>query len=64
MAVYLSRNPNSREGVLWQQVGGKAVGFYDYEVDMVRQKEEFVLRDGSKQQRACVQTPKDVVQCE
>jgi hypothetical protein len=64
MAVYLSPNPNSREGVLWQQVGGKAVGFYDYEVDMVRQKEEFVLRDGSKQQRACVQTPKDVVQCE
>jgi hypothetical protein len=64
IAVYLSPNPNSREGVQWQQVGGKAVAFYDYEVDMVRQKEEFVLRDGSKQQRACVQTPKDVVQCE
>ena len=64
IAVYLSPNPNSREGVMWQQVGGKAVAFYDYEVDMVRQKEEFVLRDGSKQERACVETPKDVVQCE
>lgn len=64
IAVYLSPNPNSREGVLWQQVGGKAVAFYDYDVDMVRQKEDFVLRDGSKQQRACVETPKDVVQCE
>jgi hypothetical protein len=64
IAVYLSPNPNSREGVMWQQVGGKAVAFYDYEVVMVRQKEGFVLRDGSKQERACVQTPKDVVQCE
>jgi hypothetical protein len=64
VAVYLSPNPNSREGVLWQQVGGKAVAFYDYEVDMVRLKEEFVLSDGSKQQRPCVQTPNDIVQCE
>lgn len=63
MAVYLTPNPNSREGVMWQQVGGKAVAFYDYEIDMVRRKEELVLADGSKEARACVKTPKDVLQC-
>jgi hypothetical protein len=63
IAVYLTPNPNSREGVLWQQVGGKAVAFYDYEWNMKRIKEEFVLRDGSKVLRPCVATPKDVVQC-
>jgi len=63
IAVYLSPNPNSREGVMWQQVGGKAVAFYDYEVDMLRKKEEFVLEDGSTQERPCVRTPKDIVQC-
>lgn len=30
VAVYLTPNPNSREGVLWQQVNGKAVAFFDY----------------------------------
>ena len=34
IAVFLTPNPNSREGVLWQQVGGKAVAYYDYEIDM------------------------------
>jgi len=36
IAVYLTPNPNSREGVLWQQVNGKAVAFFDYEMDMQR----------------------------
>ncbi|CAJ1953624.1 unnamed protein product [Cylindrotheca closterium] len=30
VAVYLTPNPNSREGVLWQQINGKAVAFFDY----------------------------------
>lgn len=38
-AVYLTPNPNSMEGVLWQQVNGKAVAFYDYELLMERKKE-------------------------
>ena len=38
-AVYLTPNPNSMEGVLWQQVSGKAVAFYDYELLMERKKE-------------------------
>uniref|UniRef100_A0A7S4AB41 DUF6816 domain-containing protein n=1 Tax=Pseudo-nitzschia australis TaxID=44445 RepID=A0A7S4AB41_9STRA len=38
IAVYLTPNPNSREGVLWQQVNGKAVAFYDYEMVMERKK--------------------------
>eukprot|EP00536_Pseudo-nitzschia_multiseries_P004136 jgi/Psemu1/295469/fgenesh1_pm.67_\ len=38
VAVYLTPNPNSREGVLWQQVNGKAVAFYDYEMVMERKK--------------------------
>eukprot|EP00521_Asterionellopsis_glacialis_P015927 CAMPEP_0195305300 /NCGR_PEP_ID=MMETSP0707-20130614/36035_1 /TAXON_ID=33640 /ORGANISM="Asterionellopsis glacialis, Strain CCMP134" /LENGTH=144 /DNA_ID=CAMNT_0040369377 /DNA_START=110 /DNA_END=544 /DNA_ORIENTATION=- len=37
IAVYLTPNPNSREGVLWQQVSGKAVAFFDYELDMHRE---------------------------
>lgn len=63
IAVYLTPNPNSREGILWQQTGGKAVAFYDYEIDMKRILEDFQLPDGSRQSRACVLTPKDVVQC-
>jgi len=38
VAVYLTPNPNSREGVLWQQINGKAVAFYDYELIMKRNK--------------------------
>ena len=34
IAVFLTPNPNSREGLLWQQVGGKAVAYFDYDVDM------------------------------
>ena len=63
IAVYLTPNPNSREGILWQQVGGKAVAFFDYELDMTRIKESFTMKDGSTMERACVKTPKDVVQC-
>lgn len=64
IAVYLTPNPNSREGILWQQVGGKAVAFFDYEVEMERILEPFVVNGNQEIQRACVQTPKDVVQCE
>jgi hypothetical protein len=62
IAVYLTPNPNSREGVLWQQVQGKAVAFYDYEFVMTRNLEEFI-QDGAKILRPCVKTPKDVIQC-
>ena len=34
IAVYLTPNPNSKEGVLWQAVNGKAVAFFDYVLDM------------------------------
>ena len=63
IAVYLSPNPNSREGVLWQQTGGKAVAFFDYDLNMNRIKEDITLSDGSIESHACVTTPKDVVQC-
>lgn len=65
IAVYLTPNPNSREGVMWQTVGGKAVAFFDYEIEMERILQSFVV-DGQAEevQRACVRTPKDVVQCE
>lgn len=62
IAVYLTPNPNSREGVLWQQVAGKAVAFYDYEFAMERVLEAF-QQDGAKVLRPCVKTPKDVIQC-
>jgi hypothetical protein len=64
IAVYLTPNPNSREGVLWQQVGGKAVAFFDYELELKRTREEFFLADGSTVLRPCVMTPNDIIQCE
>jgi hypothetical protein len=68
VSVYLTPNPNSREGVLWQQVQGKAVAFYDYEFEMRRKKEEFIVGVGTDKEarilRPCVMTPKDVVQCQ
>jgi len=63
IAVYLTPNPNSREGVLWQKVGGKAVAFYDYEMEMKRNEEVFFGADGKELKKACVLTPKDVIQC-
>lgn len=63
VAVYLTPNPNSREGVLWQQVRGRAVALYDYELVMKRYRQAFTLEDGSTVLRPCVLTPKDVVQC-
>ena len=63
IAVYLTPNPNSREGVLWQQVGGRAVAFYDYELEMKRFKEEVTLSDGSDVMKSCVLTPQNVKQC-
>jgi hypothetical protein len=68
IAVYLTPNPNSREGVAWQQVGGKAVAFFDYDLYMKRNLETFIIHDNSQQeekvQRACVPTPRGFVQCE
>jgi hypothetical protein len=64
IAVYLTPDPNSREGVQWQQVGGKAVAFFDYELQMTRNQEEFIDSNGVTFKRACVRTPKDFVQCE
>jgi hypothetical protein len=55
IAVFLTPNPNSREGVLWQQVGGQSVALFDYEISMKRKVDESGL--------ACVLTPKDVTQC-
>jgi hypothetical protein len=51
IAVYLTPNPNSREGVLWQQVNGKAVAFFDYDIEMKRTD------------AGCVETPKGTMQC-
>ena len=62
IAVFLTPNPNSREGVLWQQLGGKAVAFFDYELQMKRNEETFLV-NGKETKRACVTTPKDVIQC-
>jgi hypothetical protein len=66
IAIYLTPNPNSREGVAWQQVGGKAVAFLDYELDMNRNLEVFVNREDPQSQiyRPCVLTPRGFVQCE
>jgi hypothetical protein len=55
IAVFLTPNPNSREGILWQQVGGQSVALFDYEISMKRKVNESGL--------ACVLTPKDVIQC-
>jgi hypothetical protein len=64
IAVYLTPNPNSREGVLWQQVSGKAVAFYDYYFEMTRNLEEFRQGDdGVTVLRPCLLTPRDVIQC-
>lgn len=63
ISVYLTPNPNSREGVLWQQVQGKAVAFFDYQWDMTRVRESFTMNDGTTMERACVRTPRDIVQC-
>ncbi|CEM11634.1 unnamed protein product [Vitrella brassicaformis CCMP3155] len=51
LAVYLTPNPNNREGSLFFQTGGKAVALYDYAFEMERTADR------------CVVTPKQVVQC-
>lgn len=63
IAVYLTPNPNSREGVLWQQVGGKAVAFYDYEWTLKQIETDTKLQDGSEAARVCVVSPKSTLQC-
>jgi hypothetical protein len=64
IVVYLTPNPNSSKGVLWQQFGGKAVSFLDYEFEMNRILEDFVVDGTTTVQRTCVKTPKDIIQCE
>lgn len=59
IAVYLTPNPNSREGILWQDVNGKAVAFYDYEIDLTRLTQ--TTEDGEI--KACVYTPNGAIQC-
>jgi hypothetical protein len=46
ISVYLTPNPNSREGLLWQDVGGRSVAFFDYDIDFRRKLDDskpFVL---------------------
>ncbi len=50
VAVYLTPNPNNREGALYFQTGGRAVALFDYSFSMVKQGD-------------CVVTPKGVEQC-
>jgi hypothetical protein len=59
IAVYLTPNPNSREGILWQDVNGKAVAFYDYEIDMRR----LIKVDENGKESICVYTPYGARQC-
>ena len=60
ISVYLTPNPNSREGLLWQEVNGKAVAFFDYDIDF-RRLENVDASDDRK--KACVNTPSRVSQC-
>lgn len=50
VAVYLTPNPNNREGQLYFETGGRAVALFDYSFKMVK--------DGD-----CVVTPKGIEQC-
>mmetsp|Transcript_14960 Transcript_14960/g.28151 ORF Transcript_14960/g.28151 Transcript_14960/m.28151 type:complete len:326 (-) Transcript_14960:131-1108(-) len=59
IAVYLTPNPNSREGILWQDVNGKAVAFYDYEIDMRR----LIKVDENGKNMICIYTPYGARQC-
>eukprot|EP00980_Cylindrotheca_fusiformis_P008316 scaffold1739_cov109-Cylindrotheca_fusiformis.AAC.8 len=63
IAVYLTPNPNSREGVLWQQVGGKAVAFYDYDWRMTRKGGRELDQEESVNPRECVVSPRKTLQC-
>ena len=63
IAVYLTPNPNSREGVLWQQVGGNAVAFFDYDWKMTRNEVTSIDNPSNGVSRVCVTTPKEVLQC-
>jgi len=44
---------------LWQEVNGRAVGFYDYELDM----ERIIEKNGENIGRSCVVVPDKSVQC-
>lgn len=50
VAVYLTPNPNNREGALYFETGGRAVALFDYSFKMSRSGD-------------CVETPKGVQQC-
>ena len=57
VASYLTPSPSSREGELWQRVGGRAVALYDW---------DFVMRpllDDPTSSVMCVPTPKAAEQC-
>jgi hypothetical protein len=67
IAIYCwTTTPNNRNSPRAQEksIGGKAIAFYDYEINMQRNLETFVdsIR-GKTVERACVLTPKDVIQC-
>ena len=57
VASYLTPNPNSREGELWQRVGGRAVALYDWDFTM-----RPILEPPSSSVM-CVPTPKGSEQC-
>lgn len=59
IAVYLTPNPNSREGILWQDVNGKAVAFFDYEIDLKR----MVDVDPEGKKKVCLLSPSGATQC-
>ena len=59
IAVFLTPNPNSREGVLWQSVGGKAVAFFDYEIEM----EKKLSQTTEGETKNCVNNPEGHSQC-
>lgn len=50
VAIYLTPNPNNREGQLYFETGGRAVALFDYSFKMVK------IGD-------CVVTPKGIEQC-
>jgi len=59
IAVFLTPNPNSREGVLWQSVGGKAVAFFNYEIEM----EKKLSQTNEGDTKNCVNNPEGHSQC-
>jgi DNA-binding protein len=62
IAIFLTPNRNSPRQE--KSISGKAIAFYDFEINMHRNLETFVdSKSGKTVERACVLTPKDVIQC-